>query len=190
LKVLGIITSVRNQCILGIVYRRVENISSVIDRVFVIPSLEPTMAQTHVAAMLSTKDIINLPSSRPTKTRIDRISQIEFRLNRPDDSPMINVHARNTRLNEEYLWRSMPSTYESDLQRALYKLELLKMVAARSDIDRLHYLSALKYLVYMDKTLDRIWEEVEIAVDNNEMSLNWRCPTLERWALIECNVYR
>jgi hypothetical protein len=99
-------------------------------------------------------------SSRPTKTRIDPILQIEFCLNRPDDSPMINVHARNTCLNEEYLWRSMPSTYESNLQRAPYKLGLLKMVAARTDIDRLHYLSALKYLVYIDKTLDRIWEEV------------------------------
>ena len=148
------------------------------------------MAQNHAAATLSAKDVIHLPSYRPTKTRIDRISQIEFRLNRPDDSPMINVHARNTYLDEEYLWRSMPSTYESNLQRALYKLELLKMVAARTDIDRLYYLSALKYLVYMDKTLDRIWEEVEIAVDNNEMSSDWRCPTLERWALIECNVQR
>ena len=133
---------------------------------------------------------IHLPTSKPTKARIDRIIQIEFHLVISDNSPLIDVYARNTRIGEKYLWRKLPATYENALRRALYKLELLKLAVVCTNFDRIYYLIVSKYLVYMDNTLDHIWKEAELAVNSDEMSSNWRSPTLDRWILIECNVQR
>jgi hypothetical protein len=136
------------------------------------------------------KGIIHLPTSRPTKTRIERIAQIEYYSVIPGDSPLMDVYARNVRTSDEYWWRNLPASYENALHRALYKLELLKLVAACTDVDRNHHVSALKYLIYMDNILDRVWNEAGSASEEDEMSSNWRSGTLDRWIIIESNVQR
>jgi hypothetical protein len=138
-----------------------------------------------------TAKIIHLPQSRPNNQRIARIEQIKYTIRRSPDARIIAIYASNNRCDDEpYPWCNMPVSYDNALHRILYKLELLKLVAHSSEVDRIHIASIRRYLVYVDKTLDSIWEEAWKAQADDALVAEWRSDTLDRWLLIERHVQR
>jgi hypothetical protein len=131
-----------------------------------------------------------------SKSKIHQILQIEFSI-KPQkslNSGLADVWSFNNLLQSSvdnpYYWRSIPATYTAYLRRAFFRLELLKhtVVNGKGNLHLKHHVQ--RHLVHLDMTLDQVWEEARIAIHNNQMTKDWRSPTMDQWLLIEYYVQR
>lgn len=91
----------------------------------------------------------------------------------------------------------MPSTYSNFLSRALFRLELLKILSKCPEKNHDLAVSIQDYvlpvrqnLAHMDQTLDAVWEEAEVAIADGTMSASWHSPTFDRWLSVEFELQR
>ena len=131
-----------------------------------------------------------------SKTKIQHISQIEFSIqaHKTSTSGLLDIWSFNNLVkpsaDNPYYWRSMPSAYASYLNRAFFRLELLKhtVLHAKGDHNMMRYVQ--QHLVHLDMTLDQVWEEARIAMNGDQMTKEWRSPSMDQWLLVEYYVQR
>jgi hypothetical protein len=131
-----------------------------------------------------------------SKSKIQHILQIEF-FSQPQkmlNSGLIDIWSFNNLLKSSadnpYHWRLMPTTYTAHLRRVFFRLELLKhaVLNAKGDTEMKYHVQ--RHLVHLDMTLDQVWEEARIAINCDQMTNEWRSPTMDQWLLIEYYVQR
>lgn len=100
-------------------------------------------------------------------------------------------------------WRYIPSFYNEFLHRLIYRMDLYIFVT-EAIVDRTtpHFSTTYStqyqsgvvllkdYLKYTDTVMDAIWEEARIALNNDEMTLDWRSKILDQWLLKEYFIHQ
>jgi hypothetical protein len=136
--------------------------------------------------------------SPPSASQLKNIRQVVYRIATDGVDKrkgLVDVWADNVFGNTKGHWRWFPAIYTDHLQCIFYRLglyiEIMDFLALNRSQSPSAAVTALKiYIGYIDKVLDDIWEEARSANQNDALTATWRCPTLDKWLVIEHTIGR
>lgn len=136
--------------------------------------------------------------SPPSPAKINNIRQVVYKIctnGVEKRKGLVDVWAHNVFGKTKGHWRWFPAIYTDHLPRIFYQLglyiEILDFFALNRSQSTPSALTELKiYISYIDKVLDDIWEEARVADRDDVLTATWRCPTLDKWLVIEHTIGR
>jgi hypothetical protein len=124
------------------------------------------------------------PKRLPNKYTITLITDIKYHIV-PVDNGLVEVRYANVGLDEDVgtLWRTLPSSYEAQLDVMFYRLELLGRYATKSTLGKDEWTDIKMSLGHLDAMLDKAFDQVKLAGD--ELDRDWRSTVLDAWGVVE-----
>jgi hypothetical protein len=124
------------------------------------------------------------PSRVPGPNQISLITQMEYQIV-PADDGLVEIRCVNVLKGEKVgkLWRVFPSSYKTQLDVMLYRLELLARCSAAKSLPKEKQEYIKQSLQHLDRVIEHAFDEAYNAGDS--IDRDWRSAAMDTWGVVE-----